>query len=110
MTISFPEPHEGLPAALDDQNLALQRPMARGQLLRRLEGLWQYSSEELESGKDHVRWAELQLRIVKEIAALYKLGAPGVEAAEEVDAGVDRENVRRMVSMTLDDLAERDAG
>lgn len=109
MTMSFDGPQR-LPEALDDQTLAEQRPMVRGQLVSFLEGLWQYSSEELESGKDHVRWAELQLRIVKQLAELYKLNAPTAEAAKEVEPGEEREAARRMVSMQLDDLEQRDAG
>jgi hypothetical protein len=100
------EPLSGLPRPLDDQTLAQQRPLVRGQLVGYLSGLWQYTSEELEAGKDKVRWAELQLRIVKQLAELYKLNIPEKSESQPEDAGEEQARVRRLVEAQLDDLAE----
>lgn len=109
MTIDIGGP-ERLPAALDDQTLAAHRPMVRGQLVGYLRGLWQYSSEELELGKDHVRWAELQLRIIDRLMKLYKLDAPTAEEAAEEDPGSEQQRIRDLVTSSIDLLASRDAG
>lgn len=98
---------ESLPAALDDETLALHRPMVRGQLVGYLRGLWQYSSEELESGKDHVRWAELQLRIIDRLMKLYRLEVASSPEPAEATAGEEQERVRMLVTLAMDDLAGR---
>jgi len=105
------EPLSGLPRPLDDQTLSEQRPLVRGQLVGYLSGLWQYTSEELEAGKDKVRWAELQLRIVKQLAELYKLNAPDRVESQPEDAGEEQERIRAMVALQLDDVeAKRISG
>ena len=103
MTMSFEGPQR-LPAAISDEDIADQRAMVRGQLVGFLTGLWQYSSEELESGKDHVRWAELQLRIVKQLAELWKLNEKTTAAAPEEDGGAELARIRASVAMQLDEL------
>ena len=100
------EPLSGLPRPLDDKTLSEQRPLVRGQLVGYLSGLWQYTSEELEAGKDKVRWAELKLRIVKQLAELYKLNIPEKSESQPDDAGEEQARVRRLVEAQLDDLAE----
>lgn len=105
MTIDFGTP-QSLPAALDDETLALHRPMVRGQLVGYLRGLWQYSSEELESGKDHVRWAELQLRIIDRLMKLYRLEVQAAPEAPEATAGEEQDRIRKLVTLAMDDMAE----
>jgi hypothetical protein len=100
------EPLSGLPRPLDDKTLTEQRPLVRGQLVGYLSGLWQYSSKELEMGKDKIRWAELQLRIIKQLAELYKLGIPERSESQPDDPGEEQERVRRLVEAQLDDLAQ----
>jgi hypothetical protein len=105
MTIDFNAPQR-LSAALDDETLVAQRAMVRGQLVGYLSGLWQYSSEELESGKDHVRWAELQLRIIDRLMKLWRLDVVTAAAPEEVEAGEEQERIRKLVTLAMDDMAE----
>jgi hypothetical protein len=108
--MSLENPAELIPAALDDETVTAHRPMVRGQLVGYLKGLWQYSSEELEAGKDHVRWAELQLRIIDRLMRLYKLDVPQPEVPAEEDAGSEQSRLRMLVGMQLDELAEKSTG
>ena len=84
--------------------VAEQRPAIRALLVKRLEGLWEVADEELDGGKDRVRWAELQLRIADRLARWYKLDESlPVEPGEE-DAGADNERMRLSIAIQLDDL------
>jgi hypothetical protein len=105
------QPAESLPEALDDAMVTAMRPMVRAQLLKRMNDLFKLSDGELESGKDRVRWAELQLRIADRIAKWCRLEVPaGPEEPADDVAGVEQERVRMLVTMQLDELAERDGG
>lgn len=101
------QPAQMLPNALDDAMLAEQRPAVRALLIGRLEGMWSEAEGSLDAGKDRVRWAELQLRIVDRLAKLYRLDEVAATEAEETDAGADQDRLRRSVMMQLDDLAAR---
>lgn len=99
---------EGLPAALDDAALEAQRPAVRGLLVERLSGLWDTAAEELDGGKDRVRWAELQLRVVDRLMKLYRMDQPAPADPEDDDtAGIEQERLRLAVIRDLDDLADR---
>lgn len=106
--MDFLEPAERFSAALDDETLTAHRPLVRGQLVGYLRGLWELSTEALTEGKDQIRWAELQLRIVDRFAKLYQLDVAATPAPPEEDAGVEQGRVRALVVMQLDDLAKRD--
>lgn len=95
-----------LSAALDDSALAEQRPAARALLVTRLEALNRLCDEEMEGGKDLVRWGELKLRIVDRLMKLYKVDGADVAEAEESDSGEDLVRQRALVSAQMDDLAE----
>lgn len=102
---------QNLPEALDDEDLSRQRAMVRGQLAGYLSGLWQYTSEELEAGKDAVRWAELQLRIIDRLAKIWRLDERVIADAVEESTGEEQERIRAMVALQLDDVeAKRISG
>jgi hypothetical protein len=98
-----------LPNALDDAAVDAQKAAVRALLVKRLEGLWEVADEELDGGKDRVRWAELQLRIVDRLAKLYRMdGVLPSEPAPD-DSGADQQRLRLAVSMQLDDVAAKAA-
>lgn len=99
---------ETLPAVLDDATLDRDRGAFRALLLGELRALDEMIDGELESGKDRVRWAELKLRAVREMAALLKLSGSTPAEEVEVDAGVEQARVRSLVAMQLDELAGRE--
>jgi len=105
---------EPLIHALDDETLGQRRPAARGLLMKRLEDLYQVAGEEMDTGKDRVRWAELRLRTLDRLMKLWKLDGPEVPAGDDDDsAGIEQERLRQVVSLQLDELAQRadeDAG
>lgn len=98
---------ESLVDALDDAALAEQRPAVRALLVKRMEDLWLVTCDELESGKDRVRWAELQIRIADRLAKWYRLDVPVPGEPEPDDPGLERLRLRESVASTLDDLASR---
>ncbi len=99
---------ESLPAALDDETLTAHRPAVRALLVRRMEALNAVAEDELESGKDRVRWAELQIRIADRIAKWYRLDVPAGGDEVEADAGEEQERIRLSVTLQMDQLAERE--
>lgn len=98
-----------LPAALSDEDLQKQGPGVRGQLLRRLETIWEYCEDEIEASKleqrSDPRFAELGLRTIDRIAKLYRLDKVPAAVAEEPEE-VSVLEVARSREMVLRSLAE----
>lgn len=106
-------PFPALPRELDEAALAVQAPLARGQLLSRLERLLRLAEDNLEGldgEKPDPRWAELAVRIVKEEAKLYRLDKPApAEVPDEPDEAQDTTRLRSLVLAQMDELAARTA-
>jgi hypothetical protein len=98
-----------LPNALDDAMVDAQKPAVRALLVKRLEGLWEVADEELDGGKDRVRWAELQLRVVDRLIKLYRMDTVLPSEPAPDDSGADQQRLRLAVSMQLDDVAAKAA-
>lgn len=98
-------PPESLLNALDDETLAAQRPAVRSVLVGKLRALLQATEEEMESGKDAIRWGELHLRTIDRLIRLYRLDETTTPEASEDDSGADQARLRASVSLELDDLS-----
>jgi len=98
-----------LPATLSEEEIEKQAPGVRGQLLRRLETIWEYCEDEIEASKleqrSDPRFAELGLRTLDRIARLYRLEKVPAVVAEEPEEVSVLETVRNR-EMVLRNLAE----
>lgn len=94
---------------LTDEQVREQGPAIRGQLIQRLERLWQLTEAEIERGeleqRQDPRFIELGLRTLDRIAKLYRLlDAPKAVAEEPEDESVVSLRQRQIVEQQLREL------
>lgn len=94
---------------LTDEQVREQGPAIRGQLIQRLERIWELVSAEIERGEleahQDPRFLELGLRTLDRIAKLYRLlDAPKVQAEEPEDEGAVVLRNRQQVEQQLREL------
>lgn len=62
--------------AITEDDLAVAQPAIRAVIHERLEDLWAQCEESFGADRPDPRFSELGLRVLKELASLYRLGAP----------------------------------
>jgi len=103
-----PVPHI-LAIELTDEQVTEQGPRIRGQLIHRLERMWELAAAEMERGeleqRQDPRFMELALRIIDREAKLYRLtDAPKVLAEPEEEEAVVTLRARQQVEQQLREL------
>jgi hypothetical protein len=103
------------PDSLDENAIAAQQALVRGQLVSRLERLHGRCEDRMNESDPvmEVRWAELSVRILRDLAEHYRLGVkqdkvPDSDAPGAEDAA--RSLARQVASSQLDELSARLAG
>lgn len=97
---------------LDEDLIAAQQGLVRGQLIGRLETLWEYAMENLHAGeRPDPRFAELGVRILDRIAKLYRLQIQPAQLNDPDPEPVEaRDRVRALVLGQLEELERRQPG
>lgn len=111
--MSQEEPPRELPAGsmpeITEDNVAEAAPRVRALITSRLEQLWQQVDQhvtEVRAGErmQDPRMLEIGKGILKELAAIYRLGRPQPVAEEEVDEALEALDRRQIVAAKLDEL------
>jgi hypothetical protein len=97
---------------LTDEQVREQGPAIRGQLIQRLEHLWQLIEAEIERGEleqhQDPRFLDLGLRTLDRIAKLYRLlEAPKAVPEEAEDESMVSLRQRQLVEQQLRDLEQK---
>lgn len=109
--VAWTEPGR-LPVELTEEQVSSQQAQVRGQLVGRLERLWEYADRHMdEDGRPDPRFAELGLRALDRIIKLYRLSEPAPEKGpEEVLPELSRERTRALILGQLQELESRARG
>lgn len=96
---------------IEEEDLYRSQGTVRAMLVTRYEGLWALCDGQRREAEDlgarvDPRWAEIGVRVLKELAGLYRLGSPPRLAEEDSDVlhGLDP---RVVALQALEDLAAK---
>lgn len=85
---------------ISEDNLAVSAPRVRWQVVQRYEALWKLCEAMIAAAEDgerppDPRWAEIGVRVLKELSSLYRLARPPAGLADEdvVLHGMDPKDV-----------------
>lgn len=96
---------------INEDNLAVSAPRVRWQVVQRYEALWQLveshnrQAQEGERPPDP-RWAEIGVRVLKELSNLYRLGRPPA-VQDEDDVILHGMDPRQVVLASLQELEKK---
>jgi hypothetical protein len=110
MTFSMSNAVSTVPSTLDLARIDAEQAAVRGQIVSRLESLYQLCEGNREiPGPEGARWAELSVRCLDRIAKHYRLDdeRPGDEVEPASADEAARGSLRGIVSAQLDALSER---
>lgn len=104
-----------VPDALDENRIAQEQAAVRGQLVSRLERLHGRCEDRMNEADPvmEVRWAELSVRILRDLAEHYRLSVKQPSVVDEDAPGAEagaRRLAREVASSQLDDLSARLGG
>lgn len=99
---------------INEDNLAVAAPRVRWQVVQRYEALWKLCEGSIQAAEDgerppDPRWAEIGVRVLKELSALYRLGRPPAQDQDE-DIVLHGLDPRDVVLRQLEELEQKAQG
>lgn len=99
---------------ITEENLVESQARMRAELMRRYELIWTVVEGRIDDDRNELRpldprLLEIGRGVLKEEAALFRLGKPPVQVEEEPDAELTAVDRRALVSASLDELATKRA-